>query len=55
MIEDKLTRAERIRLESLSQAVNMAGHLFAGRPFSKEIFDLAEKVESFLKKARDDA
>jgi hypothetical protein len=55
MIEDKLTRPERIRLEAFSQALSTAGHIFAKRPDLQEIFSLTEKIEAFLRKARDDA
>jgi hypothetical protein len=43
MIEDKLTRTERRRLECVAQAIA------AGRSAPGEIVSLAEKLESFIK------
>jgi len=45
MIEDRLTRAERIRLESFAQAANMAnGRLIPG----ELVFQKALEIEQFL-------
>ena len=52
MIQDKLTRAERLRLEAFNQ-VNLRNQM---RPLPlKDQFAEAEAVEQWLKKARDDA
>ncbi len=52
MIEDKLTRAQRVRLESLAQAI-AAGAM--RREDDAAIIARAERFEAFLKAARDDA
>jgi hypothetical protein len=54
MPEDKLTRAERIRLESLSQALQITIVESAARPTLKTILDNAERIEAWLRKARED-
>ena len=52
MIQDKLTRAERLRLEAFNQ-VNLRNQM---RPLPlKDQFAEAEAVEQWLKKARDEA
>lgn len=51
MGEDKLTHAERVRLESLSQAFNMGGHTGEKRPTVQDVLDAAEKIEGWLKTA----
>lgn len=50
MVEDKLTRAERIRLESLAQAISMGASMGDRLP-PKIIFQLAEQIEAWLRKA----
>lgn len=51
MPEDKLTKQERIRLEAFSQAVNSSFTIQAhgSRPTIEELFELATKIETFLK------
>ena len=51
MIEDKLTRAERIRLESLGQAQNMSPLVQRDRPTEGDILRRAERIEAWLKEA----
>ena len=51
MIEDKMTRAERIRLESLAQAMNMTPIVDANRPSEANILARAERIEAWLKEA----
>lgn len=48
MPEDKLTHAERVRLESLSQAFSLASHTFDQRPTEEAIFSLAHRIEKWL-------
>lgn len=48
MVEDKLTRAERIRLESLTQAISMGASMGDRLP-PKIIFQLAEQIEAWLR------
>lgn len=58
MPEDQLTRAERIRLESFAQAVNAAATLrYGGEGWAKpsDLFTLAELIEGWLKRAKEDA
>ena len=49
--EDKLTRNERIRLESLSQALNMTAHVSEKKPTDEEILKRAEHIELWLRSA----
>lgn len=51
MPEDKLTRQERIRLESLSQAFLITTHVAEQRPTEEEILCRAERIEAWLKRA----
>lgn len=51
MIEDKLSRAERIRLESLSQAQHMTGFVSKEQPTEAEIIARAQRIEDWLKEA----
>lgn len=53
MITDQLTKAERLRLESLSQAANITVMIkLPGRTISiEEVFEKAKQVEAFLKEA----
>lgn len=51
MIEDKLSRAERIRLEALSQAMNMSPLVEKIRPDENDILRRAERIETWLKEA----
>ena len=51
MIEDKLTPAQRIRLESLSQAIAATGMISPQRPTLGQIIDYAEEIEAWLKRA----
>ena len=51
MIEDKMTRAERIRLESLAQSMNMSPLVHAQRPTEEDILARAERIEAWLKEA----
>lgn len=53
MTNDQLTRAERIRLEALSQAVN-ATTITVSRPTLEVVLQNAERIEAWLKMARDD-
>lgn len=53
--EDRLTRAERIRLECLSQSLSITVMTESSRPLFKHILDNAEKIERWLKQAREDA
>jgi hypothetical protein len=54
MINDKLTRGERIRLESLNQVLNWLGPMMVQRPPLMHILENAEQVEKWIKAARDD-
>ena len=47
MIEDKLTRDERIRLEALAQAINSMGHV-SSTP-SNVIIVVADKFENYIR------
>lgn len=50
---DQLTRAERVRLEALNQAINSAMTLrVASLP---ELLTRAEEIETWLRRAREDA
>jgi hypothetical protein len=51
MMEDKFTRAERVRLESLAQALNVLGHTATERPTEAAVFAQAERIEAWLKRA----
>lgn len=51
--EDKLSRPERIRLESLSQALHLSGHVFVERPTEQKVLELAERIETWLKKSNE--
>lgn len=53
--QDQLTRGERIRLESLSQSMSATTLTSKERPSLTDILNNAEKIESWLKKAREDA
>ncbi len=55
MGNDQLTRAQRVRLESLSQAVNMTVLISTEKPTLQGILGNAKSIEAFLKEARDDA
>ncbi len=59
MLEDRLTHAERIRLESLSQAIGSAHLIPVQANNLDEAFDKvvarAEKIEAWLRAAREDA
>lgn len=55
MIQDQLTRAQRVRLEALSQAMAATGLVSPQRPKIEDIFENAKRIEAFLKEARDDA
>ena len=48
--EDQLTRAERIRLEALAQAIAAFG---ARATTAQELLDSAEEIEAWLYKAYD--
>jgi len=52
MTQDQLTKSERLRLESFSQAVNSSFTMktFDGaRPTLDELFEHAKRIETFLK------
>jgi hypothetical protein len=49
--EDKLSRSERIRLESLSQSLHMTAHVANQKPTEEEILSRAERIEKWLKDA----
>jgi hypothetical protein len=53
MVEDKLTKQERLRLECFSQAINSSFTIRTDRerPSIEEVFEHAKKIESFLKAA----
>jgi hypothetical protein len=53
MIEDRLTHAERIRLESLNQAMNITGLTSTERPTREMVIENAEFIEAWLKKAKE--
>lgn len=55
MPEDKLSRAERIRLESFAQATNtvLMTRDRNTRPTLGELFTQAEQIEAWLKKANE--
>lgn len=49
--EDQLTRAERIRLESLAQAQSLTGMTATKQPTVDDVLATAERVEAWLKRA----
>lgn len=50
--EDKLTKQERVRLESFAQAVNSSFTIKSEtRPTLDDLFTQAKKIEEFLKSA----
>lgn len=51
MNNDQLTRNERVRLESLSQAFNVLGHTSTQRPTERDVLAQAERIEAWLKAA----
>lgn len=51
MTNDQLTRNERIRLESLSQAHVLTNMTATERPTAEQILTNAEKIETWLKSA----
>lgn len=55
MIVDKLTRAERLRLEAFNQAVQASGAALRGGVDVGKLFADAEAIEAWLRKAREDA
>lgn len=51
MSEDRLTRNERIRLEALSQSMQITALTSTKRPTISEVLQNAEHIEKWLKKA----
>lgn len=53
MTIDQLTKQERLRLESFSQAVNSSFtiRVQTDRPTLEQLFDHAKRIEEFLKSA----
>lgn len=55
MPDDKLTRAERVRLEAFAQAVNssftLRNKITGDTPSLVDLFTQAEKIEAWLKAA----
>ena len=51
-VQDKLTRGERIRLESLAQAINLSNTTTL-RPSAAEVYATALEIEKFLLEATD--
>ena len=52
MVEDRLTRAERVRLEALAQSI-ACGQM--KNESTKQVLDRALEFEAFIKAAREDA
>lgn len=48
MTEDQLTRAERVRLESLAQASHITGAAMGRQVPLTKVFEVAKEVEKFL-------
>lgn len=57
MPNDQLTRAERIRLEALSQSMSATALTYHGptRPTMFDVLRNAEQIEAWIRKARADA
>lgn len=53
-LQDQLTRAERIRLESFSQSCVASSLTSTDRPTLQLVMDNALKIEKFLKEAPED-
>lgn len=52
---DQLTRAERIRLEALSQSSQITMICSTTRPTVQDVLNNAETIETWLRQAREDA
>jgi hypothetical protein len=53
MIEDRLTHAQRIRLEALSQSTNITTITSEKRPLFNDILQNAKLIEDFIKNAKE--
>ena len=52
-MDDRLTQAQRIRLEALSQAQNLTVITATEKPTPQHILENAKLIEEFIKSARE--